>query len=69
LQFGVDCLAANCGSAKTADYPDMDGDGVDDLVVRRGNRLRGDTAPDGGAPEKIITLFTAGGTCLPRSSR
>jgi hypothetical protein len=68
LQFGVYRFAANCGSAMIADYPDMDGDGVDDLVVRRGIRLRGDTAPDGGAPEKIITLFRAGDTCLPRSS-
>jgi hypothetical protein len=48
---------------------DIDNDGRDDLVIRRGNVLLGDTAHDGRFPEKVIRVFGADDTYLSRSGR
>jgi len=52
--LSVDCVTGSCGPLESADFPDADGDGNGDIVVRRGNLFLADSAKDGGAPEVQI---------------
>jgi hypothetical protein len=60
--LNVECVGANCGPATLADFPDVNGDGIGDIVVRRGNQFLADTAKDGGAPEFSIRYGAANET-------
>jgi hypothetical protein len=69
--LSVDCVGASCGGPPIADvpevdadFPDVDGDGVGDVVVRRGNAFLADTSKHGGTPDFAIRYGGPGETAF-----
>lgn len=52
--LSVDCIGVTCGATAMGDFPDVNGDGSGDIVVRQGNLFLGDTAKDGDPPDFMI---------------
>jgi hypothetical protein len=51
----LDCLTGNCNTTVLPGSPDMNGDGKDDMVIRRGNRFFIDLDGKGGFGEDSFT--------------